>query len=58
MDRKDAWELVCEWTPGVVAPVNRAEIAHAAAERSVPLDEHIAAVLEAPQKDTDLVGLR
>lgn len=58
MDRKDAWELVCEWTPGVAAPVNRAEIAHAAAELGVPLDEHIAVVLEALQKDADLVDLR
>ena len=40
------------------APVNRAEIEHAAAALGVPLDEHIGVVLEALQKDADLVGLR
>ena len=40
------------------APVNRAEIEHAAVQLGVPLDEHIAVVLGALQKDADLVGLR
>lgn len=40
------------------APVNRAEIEHAAAELGVPLDEHIEIVLQAMKDHADLLGLR
>lgn len=40
------------------APVNRAEIEHAAGELGVPLDEHIQIVLDAMKADADTLGLR
>lgn len=39
------------------APVNRAEIEHAAAALGVPLDEHIQVVLEAMQANAETLGL-
>ena len=39
------------------APVNRAEIEHAAQSLGVPLDEHIQVVLNAMQAHADLLGL-
>jgi putative nucleotidyltransferase with HDIG domain len=39
------------------AGVDRAEIAHAAEQLGVPLDEHIALVLEAMQAEADSLGL-
>ena len=39
------------------APVNRAELEHAAAELGVSLDEHIGLVLEALKRDAAVVGL-
>ncbi len=39
------------------APVNRAEIAHAAEVLGVPLDEHLQVVLSAMQKEAELLGL-
>jgi putative nucleotidyltransferase with HDIG domain len=40
------------------APVNRAEIEHAADQLGVPLDEHIEIVLQAMKDHADLLGLR
>lgn len=40
------------------APVNRAEIEHAAGELGVSLDEHIQTVLDAMKADADALGLR
>lgn len=39
------------------APVNRAEITHAAEVLGVPLDEHLQVVLSAMQKEAELLGL-
>jgi len=39
------------------APVNREEIAHAAEQLGVPLDEHIQIVLEAMKADAGELGL-
>ena len=39
------------------APVNRAEIEHAAETLEVPLDEHITLVLEAMKEAAELLGL-
>jgi putative nucleotidyltransferase with HDIG domain len=40
------------------APVNRAEIEHAAEALGVPLDEHIQVVLDAMKANADLLGLQ
>ena len=39
------------------APVNRAEIEHAAEALGVPLDEHIETVLQAMKQDAEVLGL-
>jgi putative nucleotidyltransferase with HDIG domain len=44
--------------PAFAAPVNRAEIAHAAEALGVELDAHITTVLEAMKANADTLGLR